>query len=557
LSRNGVGSGVEAAKLVSAKISHVEKIAAIVFIAIFMAPSVIWVLHDQSVWPWDQAMYGDWTLRTWRAHTVGPIGWFSFMVHALSGNPPLIVWAGQFFVPLRHVTGDFESAMLLLNILSASVTLGLIYVLARRLVSSVFGGFIGIAACASSQLFIGLTHQYLVEIVQCFSATCMMFVAWRAERRSIVRTLALTLGAAALCFLSKASSAPFVLPFLTYIALALFFSTKPKAPLSASDIILLIIAVIIAGMTFAWYLANWQATEQHFIDATTGGIALNYGSPVHVPTKLRFWTSTLSLSLSPFSSLSLCIMAAVILGIATASFRLWAAPFRRWGELSLENGLLFVMALAGTICLTLLGYSFQINEDTRFILPLIPMIAVLLGWSLSLFRVPTLSIVFLVGLTANAVVSHAYSFGQSLLHMSPTPYLLQLDSDSTAKRVLTFGVQATCSSELANRWNIIAVEYVRLNANSANFYAEKEEYATGYRCYYDSLGYAEKNFQHAWQKINALAPAYVLTVAPEKQFPPDFVNIVSRPVADLLAIDPRYALLPFSGPYLLIYRKVH
>jgi hypothetical protein len=38
--------------------------------------------------------------------------------------------------------------------------------------------------------------------------------------------------------------------------------------------------------------------------------------------------------------------------------------------------------------------------------------------------------------------------------------------------------------------------------------------------------------------------------------PADFLNVVSKPVAEFLAEAPRYALMPDSGQYLRIYRKV-
>src|ERR1035441_3305935 len=105
----------------------IENAAVIALIAAMVVPSTIWILNDHSVWPWDHAMYGDWTLRIWQSHMLGPLGWLNFMVHALGGTPPLIAWAGQFFVPLRHLTGEFESAILFLNVCVATGTLLFIY----------------------------------------------------------------------------------------------------------------------------------------------------------------------------------------------------------------------------------------------------------------------------------------------------------------------------------------------------------------------------------------------------------------------------------------------
>jgi hypothetical protein len=541
----------------ASKPSRAEKTAAIVLIAALMAPNVIWILNDHSVWPWDQASYGDWTLRTWRAHLLGPVAWSSAMIHALSeygsARPPLIAWAGQFFLPLRHLTGGFESAMLVLSIVAASGTLALVYVTTRRLGASFLAGLVAIAACGSSQLFIALTHQYLVEMVQCFAAACLMFVAWRAEKRSLGRVLSLTLAAVALSFLSKASSAPFVLPFLAYIAVALFIARRlPKPQTSASDLILVITAVALTAATCTWYFINWEPTVHHFIEATSGDVALNYGSPVHIATKLKYWTITLGLALSPFFLVSFCIAGVIVLAIAKAMIQLREIPLGDWAVFSMESGLLFALALTGTVCLTLLGYSIQINEDTKYILPVIPMVAVLLGWSLFLCQSRALSSVLLLALACDAALTHAYTFGIDPMRISPISWLWQIQADPSDKGLLTAAVQSTCQAGIAN---IVGVDYIRFNTVSANFYAEKKLYTTGYRCYYGNLGYAETDIPRALEKITATLPPYILTVAPEKQLPPDFLNVVSKPVAEYVARDPHYALTPTSGEYLLIYER--
>ena len=60
----------------------------------------------------------------------------------------------------------------------------------------------------------------------------------------------------------------------------------------------------------------------------------------------------------------------------------------------------------------------------------------------------------------------------------------------------------------------------------------------------------------ALDTISTVAPAYIVTVAAEKQPPPDFVNVVSRAVTEQLGRVPRYLLAPGSGSYILIFRNV-
>jgi hypothetical protein len=42
---------------------------------------------------------------------LGPIEWLISSADTLPGASPIIAWIGQFFVPLRHLTGEFESAI--------------------------------------------------------------------------------------------------------------------------------------------------------------------------------------------------------------------------------------------------------------------------------------------------------------------------------------------------------------------------------------------------------------------------------------------------------------
>jgi 4-amino-4-deoxy-L-arabinose transferase-like glycosyltransferase len=242
-------------------------------------------LRDQSVWSWDLAVYGEWTLQTWQAKSAGPLGWLDAWLHVWGGRPPLIVWVGQFFVPFRQITGSFESALLLSNLAVAAGTLVLIYRLAREYSASWMETVIALVACGGSTLFVGLTHHYLTELLQCFTTASMMCVAFRAEQRPLIRTVLLMLITVSLSFAAKASSAPFVLPFLVYAILVLILTRGRARPaLKKRDALLFIAAAAVAAATVAWYVINWEATVAHFVEATIGEAALQYGSAVVLST---------------------------------------------------------------------------------------------------------------------------------------------------------------------------------------------------------------------------------------------------------------------------------
>jgi hypothetical protein len=527
-------------------------------IILLLAPSVSWVLHDQTAWWWDQANYAYGTLQLVQARRLGLDAWITAMAHALPSTPPLIAWAGQLFVPLRHITGEVEPSLLFLNLFWGGLALWLVYVTTRRMGAQPIESAAAMLVCGGSGIFIAMTHQYLVEMTQCATVAIMIFVAWRAERRSLMRTLSLAGIATGFAMLSKASSLTFVLPMLCYVTVALLVARSGRRPKTdLVDFALLVAASIVIVSAGIWYHTNWNHVAQHFRDATAGDVAMHYGRPVELGLKLQYWLYWLGEAISPFLALSVAAGAITVSALSVAAFR----AFRDWHflrsiEIAVENGTLFAFTLAGTVCATILGFSLQVNEDTRFLIPIIPMVAVLLGWAISVLRLQFVTGIAFLLLALNAAINHAYSFGLNPLAQGSFPYLWPVNLSPADKQLLTKAVQESCHDGNNGRTNIIAVSYKSLNGNSANFYAAKNALVGSRPCAYQGLGYSSSDLKQALDTIITAAPAYVITVAPDKQPPVDFVNKVSRPVAEHLARDPHFELAFGSDDFLLIYRDI-
>jgi hypothetical protein len=539
----------------------VEWAVAGLVIAACLTPSVIWIVGDSRVWWWDQALYGEATLRVWQTRLSGLGPWGQAVIDTLGGTQPLTVWLGQFFVPLRHMTGSFESALLLLNIGAAAGTLILVFDIARRLGAGGAASLSGVIVCAGSGTFIGLTHQYLVETVQCLAAAAAMSMALNAETRSRARIAAMVIGVAAFSFLSKSSSMTFLLPMLCYVAAAKWITRrKVRQAVQQGDAVWLAGALCIAGLAVTWYVVHWQHVVRHFLDATTADFALHWGSPVNLPAKLSYWLGWFGRSLSPFVTIGAGIGVLVSAALAIALKRLMGRQPAEWAEASVAEGTLFALAVAGTIVATIFAFSLQINEDVRFILPLVPMTGVLVAWGLATVENRVIATVALGVLALNAAVSHAFSYGSNPLGIVPAAYLLPIEQNATDAAPLSEVIRATCHVSDARRPRLIVVSYATLNVNTINFYAAKESYATGFRCFYTTYNGFDPDVQHALEAINAIAPAYIVTVAPERQasdhLHPDFANGASRSVTEHLAHDPHYQLAPSTGNYIQVYRRI-
>jgi hypothetical protein len=528
--------------------------------ALLLAPNIYWILQDQSAWPWDQAFHAFHTLLLSEAAGVGIGRWTAAMVAVGIPHAPLIAWLGQLFVPLRDITGEIEPALLHLNLLWNGITLWLIYHMVRELGAGPLERTISVVACAASGIFIAMNHQFLTETTQCGAAAVMMYAALQVERRSLIQAASLTVIAIGLALLSKISSITFILPFVCYIAFVSFVTRKrPRPPTSRSDVLLAIIAGGVALVCVAWYATNGTPAIQHFIRATSGEVALRYGTPVELSRKLEYWSYWLGKSISPFPLVWAATIALIGLAAVVSIIRLKGRWSRSTLESLVDNGVLFALTLAGTICAIILVFSLQVNEDTRFLIVTAPMVAVLVGWSLSVFRVRAVSAMMLAALLTGALANHGHAFGHDPFGVAPYNWLWPIEHNPAEKNLLERAVRVTCHNGNEGRRNVIAVNYFWLNINSINFVNAKQALGGNKRCSYWQLAEAE-DVPQAIAEIATMMPQYIITISPEEQLPlgtlkaPAFANKISRPLAEAMGRDPRFKLVSESSDdYLLIY----
>ncbi len=540
--------------------NRIAVVAALVIAAALLAPDVRWALRDQSNWDWDQAVYASAAVNLFRATEGGIAAWAQAMAHVTAGLPPLMVWAGQLAVPLRHVFGDVGFVLLLFNLLWDGAVFWFVYVISRRLGAGPIEALTALVACGASGIVIALNHQFLVETPQCAAAAFMMFAAFQIETRSWLRALSMLVLATVISMLSKASSITFAVPLLCYAVLVLFVTrSRPKPTMRPMDLLLAAVAAGSVFALFAWYRENLAYVMHHFHEATTDEYALNWGSEVRLGPKLSYWTSWLAKSLSPFLAVPFAAGAVILSAMILSAIR-----FRRtkdWSliETAIDNGSLFVLALFGTVSATLLAFSLQINEDTRFLISLIPIIAVLLGWALSVLQIRLLTASMLVALAAGGLVNHAISFGYNSMGFSSFNYLIS-PKNGPERQLLTAAVRATCHDGNDGRPNFVAVTYRWLNPHAASFATAKEALLRGSGpCTYWGVDNRESTTR-AMDTMLSYNPRYIITVSAEKlrqaeaAGEPKLGNGISRSLAEALARDPRFVRLPESNDSVLIYQ---
>jgi len=511
-------------------------------VAVIVLPSLVWCLYDRSVWAWDQSSYGDASLLLWSARRSGAWSWLQAMAHALASAPPLIVWLGQLFLPLRHLTGQFESALLLLNIAADVVILCLVNAITRDLDGRLTDRMAAIMACGGSGIVIALCHEFLAETVVCAAAAFTMYACLKADRVSVLRSAALLTYAVSIGLLAKAASGLFLAPLLAYAAISSFLARdRPRPSASRFDAALAAFACFLALATIIWYAVNWPYVLERVINATIAKeVVLNYGSPVELGKKIRYWVPWLGLSISSFAWMSVTFAAVISSAIFMTLRRSYDRAASRWIRRTWEDGTLFAVVLAGSVVATIVAFSLQINEDIRFLITTTPMVAVLLGWSLSVLRARLLSVIIIGCLAFNTAVNHLLSDGVNPLHAPFYGYLHPPDLSGLDRKLLIEAIGGTCPPDVGDRWSIVAVSYRTLNANSASFYSAQKTFDLDRRCRYGGLVFAPTDFDAAIDKINAVAPPFVVTVDTARQPPADFVNLLSKPVAEWLARNAKF-----------------
>lgn len=146
-----------------------------------------------------------------------------------------------------------------------------------------------------------------------------------------------------------------------------------------------------------------------------------------------------------------------------------------------------------------------------------------------------------------------YSFKSDLSH-----WLYSINTSSKDKQSLTTLVDATCSKEEKERYNIIGLELPELNANSAEYFSAKQLLKQNFRCYYTSLGYAEKDPAKAWQRLLDLNINYFVTLQPSlNSKPADPFNQVTLPILDRVQKSAKFKLQSsIDDKSVLLYKQV-
>jgi len=451
-----------------------------------VAPSVVWIALDKSVWGWDQAIYAKGSVELFYALIHSPERWLR-RLNIPQAQAPGVSWLGQFFVFLGYLLGSIDVGLLISILLTQALTLLLMYRVFRELSDgSTLIAIVGCIAIGSAPLFVALSHQYVSEPLQLLAVSWFVLIMSFAPKWNRVFTLSQLLAAAPLAMLAKVSS-PLYCAGPALVALWYVFRPAAYPNKSGGDKITLII-VLAAGLilnvaTVRWYSANIARIAEHVSASSFGPFAEVYGKADSFLNEMLRWSGSLQNNFFlpiVFVVISALCLLAVILYLVRKRL-----PERHFTMCALLALLQIIIVLS--------VFSFSPSRETRYLLPLLPYAGVVVCWSLGQMASPILTRLAIGVFLAQ----YASTYGQALglwSRDSRTPgWLMRPNSDSGERegRVLDAIVAKTCTDMHPQRYlNLVGIEKPWLNEHSANYLAAKHRLLhKPVGCVYGSFGW--------------------------------------------------------------------
>jgi hypothetical protein len=227
-------------------------------------------------------------------------------------------------------------------------------------------------------------------------------------------------------------------------------------------------------------------------------------------------------------------------------------------------------ACATAVLVVLAALASQPNNERRYLLPLVPLVAVPLALALAANR--RRALVALAG--ALVVVQFAVvtlqSFGHAPRALSASYPVEAPERDARLARALDGVVTQTCTDAEAGRISIVGADYPWLNHNTLTYLAHERFAESGRRCNYTALGYAEQDAEAAWQRVRETDPPFYIAIDYRNPRNPlleaqaaavarnDPFNRVNLEIFDRVLRSPRFEVVPGTrSTGLVIFREVN
>jgi hypothetical protein len=538
------------------------------FLLLTLVPSLVWIFNDRQLWPWDQAWYAEVSTELFYQLSHQPITWGQSMISAFGIKAPGLAWLGQFFVPIGEQFGSIEIGLLLSIIFTQAMVLILSYLYLIQLTKSRLISFISCLVISSSSLWLGLTHQYFVEPLQTLAITWIILILVYTPEWRINQIFFHLLGAFSLAMISKVTSPLYsvvaIIIILFYVLIKFFNKLQKK--LNIKKFIVMVIqklwknfnywhlsCIFLALATFLWYAKNWQTIVSFTLLASSGQASLLYGEKASFWIKFQYWLTAFQKN---FLTTPLVFF---VWGCCLYLLLKFLLNIRNRNQVANPLSHFDICAITSVLQITivLVVFSLNINEENRYLLPLLPYFAIIFSWILVKINHRLTLLVACGILIFQLIMVNAQALGLTSINQNLSDWLYSLNNNTSQREILKSVIDTTCRVGDEARYNIIGVELPWFNANSVSFFSAKQLSKKGFRCYYTSLGYAENNFDKAWQRMIDLNINYFITLSPKSGFKIDAFNQVSLPILKKIKEDSLFKPVDtIDNHSILLYKRI-
>ncbi|MDZ4814734.1 MAG: hypothetical protein SGI71_00530 [Verrucomicrobiota bacterium] len=509
---------------------------------ILLSPSLIWVSLDRQIFSFDQAWYGRISIELYRLWGDGIIPWASGMIQVSEDKAPGLSWIGQFFVPLGDLMGSIDFALHLSVIIQQVLVLLFLYLACER-----FGraaAIMGVTLVAASQMGIGLSQQFLTEPLQAMCIAWGIFLMSRyvmpgaggkGGGEITAEFMLHFIAWGTMCMLAKTSS-PLYLFFPGLILLAHLWVRPKNISFTRCQKIMAVPICISGFVTIVYYVVNL-----HFLVGLLSYSSKStlWGQQRPFGEKILYWSEKLFEALSSmpyFGGILLC-------GI------IWFLVFGMRAQTIWIKAVLWACALEIPLVLSI--FSFQLNETTRYLYPLLPIVGFLGAAMVSrLNRAWIYALVICVNLGQWAFLHHR-SFTTSGYEE-----VAGLTTDTRPSLGVAQLVESTCLTLPKTDVNMVGVDLGWLNMFTLNYYAAKDRRIRYHKLTYIGYGFAETDPKKAAYRVFYHRPLHYVTLKDEVMpSSDDSHNRVSAELKNFVIKSGLYSEVPQRIGPIEIYRR--
>ncbi|MBU0762132.1 MAG: hypothetical protein KKD39_03840 [Candidatus Altiarchaeota archaeon] len=471
-----------------------------VFFLFLMLPLLAWIFMDESVWIWDCADYGFFSVKSYDELVSNPRIWIQDIFTSQPYRAPLIFWIGQFFVPLGDMIGSVDAGLLIFMFLTSYLSVNMMYSILEHLCKNKYISALGCLMLISAPSFVGFTTHYYTQPLQLLAVVWSMHILSKIKKIDVVNLFFHTISLVAVSLLIKTTMLLYIIIPIT--ANIIYILKKWKKPLAIDTKTKMagLTTLTLTTLTITWYAKNYGSIVEYIIYSIS-----DYGFEDTFLNKMIYWLEVLYNSM-------LLPQTIVFLGILLLIY------FRKTYKNIMTNtfGILSLaqILLALTICST--AYIAEPN----LMYPLIPYCIILFCLALKEIIDDRAYMAAIAVVVLQILTVYSMAFGLIENKIDSRIYVFSTIAGVNTEHKIIENVSKSICKE-GNSYGIIAADTYWFNQFALNYYTYKNHRNPEMNCKAYYMKFLLDNWymtrdddavEEIWTKIEVYKPLYYITL---------------------------------------------